>query len=145
MKPRIWTLLAALLLVVAWLPASAQSITVIYNGTVLAADPAPVEQSGRVLIGMRDIFEAMNASIQWDSATRTVTATQGATVVVLTIGSNVAYVSGRARAATVLAYTYCILMKISATLLDKSSESMQLLFTKNFAKTLVKRISKVAK
>jgi serine/threonine-protein kinase len=56
-----------------------------------------------------------------------------------------AYVSGQARAATVLAYTDCILMKISATLLDKSSESMQLLFTKNFAKTLVKRISKVAK
>jgi len=56
-----------------------------------------------------------------------------------------AYVSGQARAATVLAYTDCILMKISATLLDKSSESMQLLFSKNFAKTLVKRISKVAK
>jgi len=50
-----------------------------------------------------------------------------------------AYVSGQARAAN------CILMKISATLLDKSSESMQLLFSKNFAKTLVKRISKVAK
>lgn len=56
-----------------------------------------------------------------------------------------AYVSGQARAATVLAYTDCILMKISATLLDKSSESVQLLFSKNFAKTLVKRISKVAK
>jgi len=96
MRFRIWTLLAAFLLLVAWLPASAQGITVIYNGAVLAADPAPVEQSGRVLIGMRDIFEAMNASIQWNSATRTVTATQGATVVVLTIGSNVAYVSGQA-------------------------------------------------
>jgi serine/threonine-protein kinase len=52
------------------------------------------------------------------------------------------YLSGQARAATVLADTDCILLKISATLLDKSSESMQLLFLKNFARTLIRRLSK---
>jgi hypothetical protein len=96
MRPRLATLLVGLLVVAACSSASAQTITIIYNGTVLEADPSPVEQSGRVLVGMRDIFEAMNAGIQWNSATRTVTATQGSTVVVLTIGSNVAYVTGRA-------------------------------------------------
>jgi serine/threonine-protein kinase len=53
-----------------------------------------------------------------------------------------AYVSGAARTATVLAETDCILMKISATLLDRSPESVQLSFSKNFARTLVKRLSK---
>jgi hypothetical protein len=96
MRPRIFALLAGLFVVAVCLPASAQGITVIYNGAVLDADPPPVQQSGRVLIGMRDIFEAMSADIRWDSATRTVTATQGTTVVVLTIGSSMAYVSGRA-------------------------------------------------
>ena len=52
-----------------------------------------------------------------------------------------AYLSGQARAATVLAETDCILMEISATLLDRSSESVQLLFLKSFAKNLIQRLS----
>ncbi len=52
-----------------------------------------------------------------------------------------ACIAGQARVAAVLAATDCILMKISATLIDRSSESIQLLFFKNFATTLVKRLS----
>lgn len=52
------------------------------------------------------------------------------------------YLSGHARVATVLAATDCILLKISATLLDKASDSMQLLFLRNFALTLIRRLSK---
>jgi serine/threonine-protein kinase len=55
------------------------------------------------------------------------------------------YLSGQSRVATVMAETDCILLKISATLLDKSSESIQLLFLKNFAFTLMKRLSKSIK
>ncbi len=51
------------------------------------------------------------------------------------------YLGGQSRAATVVADTDCILMKISATLLDRSSEAIQLLFLKNFATTLIKRLS----
>lgn len=51
------------------------------------------------------------------------------------------YLSGESRAATVLADTDCILLKISATLLDKSSEAIQLRFLKKFAMTLLKRLS----
>ena len=53
-----------------------------------------------------------------------------------------AYLSGQARAATVMAETDCILMEISATLLDRSSGSIQLLFLKSFAKNLIQRLSK---
>ena len=52
------------------------------------------------------------------------------------------YLSGQSRAATVRALTDCILLKISATLLDKSAESIQLRFLKNFAMTLLVRLSK---
>jgi len=52
-----------------------------------------------------------------------------------------AYIAGQARIATVVAQTDSILMKISATLLDKAPESIQLLFFKNFAKTLSYRLS----
>lgn len=52
------------------------------------------------------------------------------------------YLSGESRAATVMAETDCILIKISATLLDKSSENIQLHFLKNFAMTLLQRLSK---
>ena len=54
-----------------------------------------------------------------------------------------AYLHGPSRVATIVAETNCILLKINGTLLDKSSESIQLLFQKNFALTLVKRLSKV--
>jgi serine/threonine-protein kinase len=53
-----------------------------------------------------------------------------------------AYLQGQSRIATIKAETDCILLKISGTLLDKSSESIQLLFQKNFAITLVKRLSR---
>ncbi|MFH2047619.1 MAG: serine/threonine-protein kinase [Pseudomonadota bacterium] len=52
-----------------------------------------------------------------------------------------AYISGRARTATVVAETDCILLVISAPLLDNASESIQLLFLKNFALTLVDRLA----
>lgn len=52
-----------------------------------------------------------------------------------------AYITGDARIATVVADTGCILMKISSTLLDRSSKSIQLLFFKKFATTLVHRFS----
>lgn len=55
-----------------------------------------------------------------------------------------AYISGDARIATVVADTECILMKISSTLLERSSQSIQLLFFKKFATTLVSRFSRAS-
>jgi len=64
-----------------------------------------------------------------------------ASIVVGECFGEMAYISGQARTATVLAETDCILIKISSTLMDKSSNEIQLLFYKNFAKTLVHRFS----
>jgi len=86
---------AAVLVSAVYSPAIA-AISVVYNGAALKTSPPPVESQGRVLIGMRDIFEAMSAELTWNAPTRTVTATQGSTTVTLTIGSRTAYVNGRA-------------------------------------------------
>jgi len=52
-----------------------------------------------------------------------------------------AYLSGKPRSATLKAATDCILMKISAVLMDDVPATVQLLFMKSFALTLVNRIS----
>jgi CRP-like cAMP-binding protein len=55
-----------------------------------------------------------------------------------------ACIGGQPRVADVVADVDCILMKISAFLLDKSHESIRLLLYKTFATTLVQRFSKTA-
>ena len=52
------------------------------------------------------------------------------------------YLGGQSRAATVVTMSDCVLMKISATLLDRSSKTIQLLFLKQFAKTLLTRLAR---
>jgi serine/threonine-protein kinase len=51
-----------------------------------------------------------------------------------------AYIAGQARNATATTATECLLMKINATLLDKAPDAIQLLFFKNFARTLSSRL-----
>ena len=52
-----------------------------------------------------------------------------------------AYIAAQPRTASVVADTDCVLMKISAVLMDRSPENVQLLFFRNFAMTLVRRLS----
>ena len=52
-----------------------------------------------------------------------------------------ALIGGQCRIADVIAETDCILLKISASLLDNASDSLKHLFFKNFAITLVRRLS----
>ncbi len=52
-----------------------------------------------------------------------------------------AYLTGEARNATIATKNECILLKFSSTLLDGLSESIQLLFFKNFTQTIIHRLS----
>jgi len=51
------------------------------------------------------------------------------------------YLCGRPRTATVRAATDCILMRVSATILDRSPEAVQVIFFRNFATTLARRMA----
>lgn len=65
-------------------------ISVTINGKVLFFDQPPVLTDGRTLVPLRAIFTELGADIQWDDATKTVTATKGENVIIMQIG-NAAY------------------------------------------------------
>lgn len=72
------------------------AITVVVNGRTLPSDPPPVEVSDRVLLPMRMVFEALQATVDWEAATQTAEAVRGNTTVRMTINQATAYVSGEA-------------------------------------------------
>src|SRR4051812_12967618 len=57
----------------------------------------PREMNGSVLVPLRGVFEALGASVNYEPANRTITATKGLTTVVLPIGSTMASVNGSTR------------------------------------------------
>ncbi|WP_282938961.1 stalk domain-containing protein [Paenibacillus sp. RC67] len=70
------------------------TIQVYIEGKLQAYEQAPVNWNGSVLVPLRAIFESLGAAVEWNSSTQTVTATKEGKTIVLTIGSNIAYVNG---------------------------------------------------
>lgn len=74
-------------------------INVLYNGKRISFGETgqnPVIENGRTLVPLRSIFETMDASVDWDAATRTVTATRGSDTIKLTLGDRILYKNGKA-------------------------------------------------
>jgi len=69
-------------------------IQVLLNGEAIIFDQPPVIENGRTLVPLRAIFEAMGAEVDWDQATRTVTAELDDVNISLTIDSNILYRNG---------------------------------------------------
>ncbi|MCD8049015.1 MAG: leucine-rich repeat protein [Clostridia bacterium] len=72
-------------------------ITVLYNGKRVsfhAYNQNPEIVNDRTLVPLRAIFEAMNAEVEWDQETQTVTATRGNVTVKITIGDSKLYKNG---------------------------------------------------
>jgi hypothetical protein len=68
-------------------------ISVILDGNTLSFEQQPTiiegVSGGRVMVPLRDIFEAMGANVKWNSENKTITAVKGKITVQMTIGSNV--------------------------------------------------------
>lgn len=95
---KIWTLFLAAILIVPLLlqPATAQAakaITIFVDGVQLKTDQPPVMVQGRVMLPLRAIFEALDASVYWDQKNQSVTGIKGDTTVVLKIKSKVATIN----------------------------------------------------
>ena len=86
--------LAVGLVTVPTVPASAQVVRVIVDGSAVPFDQPPVVTGGRVLIPLRGVFEQLGAFVQWNPANNTIIATRAGTEVQLTIRSRVAFVNG---------------------------------------------------
>ncbi|KNY24895.1 DUF5050 domain-containing protein [Pseudobacteroides cellulosolvens] len=68
-------------------------IKVIVRGKALTMDVAPVVSSGRTLIPVRDIFESLDAYVEWNAKTKSITATRCGKVIKLKIGDNAGFIN----------------------------------------------------
>lgn len=71
------------------------SASVTLNGQPLATSIAPVVENGRTLVPMRDIFEALGATVVWNPSDRSIAAQKESTRINLQIGSETARVNDR--------------------------------------------------
>ena len=72
-----------------------QPIKIIVGGKVLKTDIEPVVESGRVLVPVRHIFEALGADVTYDAKTKGITAKKGSKTVKLTLNSKTMTVGGK--------------------------------------------------
>ena len=84
------------LLVLSMLLPGAFAVDLYVDGNALQTDVEPTIISGRTLVPLRAIFEALDAEVQWDGASRTATAQKEGTTVQVTIDDTTAYVNGQA-------------------------------------------------
>nr|WP_251035797.1 copper amine oxidase N-terminal domain-containing protein [Paenibacillus sp. ISL-20] len=74
---------------------AAVNISVLIDGVKLYTPQAPIMIQGRVMLPMRSIFEALDASVKWNQKTKTVTATKNGTTVILKINSKTATINNK--------------------------------------------------
>lgn len=72
---------------------AADEIKVYVKGELLTLDQAPYIVNDSTMVPMRAIFEALDATVDYDGDTKTVTANKNAIEVKLSIGSDKAYVN----------------------------------------------------
>ncbi|HYF76922.1 MAG TPA: stalk domain-containing protein [Symbiobacteriaceae bacterium] len=65
------------------------------DGRELGLAVAPIIENSRTLFPMRDLLEALGASVSWDQTTRTVTSTLNDTTIMAQIGNTQASVNGK--------------------------------------------------
>lgn len=76
--------------------ASNKGITIEIDGVKISTDQPPIVQGGRTLVPLRAIFEGLQATVDFNSANKTITATRGSTTIVLTLGSKNATINNKA-------------------------------------------------
>ncbi len=79
------------------LTTTAGAVELYVDMNLIETDTPPTVVDGRTLVPVRAIFEAIGATVEWDSATSTATGTRGDTTVVVQIDNPIAYVNGEAR------------------------------------------------
>lgn len=77
-------------------PVEAAGIKVVVNDVTIKMAVAPQNEKGRVIVPVREIFEALGAKLNWDSKTKTITATKKDITVKMVINQNTAYINGKA-------------------------------------------------
>lgn len=71
--------------------AQERTISIVVDGLPLNFDFPPIIKDGRTLVPFRAVSEALNVPVSWDEKSRTVTASDGITRILLRIGDKTAY------------------------------------------------------
>ncbi|MDU4694375.1 MAG: copper amine oxidase N-terminal domain-containing protein [Paenibacillus sp.] len=97
---KLWaSLLAAFLIIPIFQQTTAQAatpISIYIDGSRLTTDQAPVVISGRVMLPLRAIFEALDATVNYNQTLQTVTAQKDSTTIVLKLKSRSATINNEA-------------------------------------------------
>lgn len=98
MKKSLLSICLAIVIIFALsLPALAFSDIDIYiNGDELALSVPPTVVDGTTLVPLRAIFEALGAQVDWQSETKTITATKKRETIILILNNRVAFKNGEA-------------------------------------------------
>ena len=91
-------LIVLMLLMAIAAPVYADDIKIIVDGQELMMDTQPVIEAGTTLVPMRAIFEALEATVDYQADLRQVIGRKGDNTISLTIDSNTAYKNGEALA-----------------------------------------------
>ncbi len=93
-KKKLFGLVLALSLI--WGGGAAWAAPAVYlNGQKLGLDA--ILQEGRVLVGVREIAEALDFQVDWKAASKTVAINKGNNSILLVIGSPTAWINGQSR------------------------------------------------
>ncbi|WP_422879768.1 copper amine oxidase N-terminal domain-containing protein [Neomoorella thermoacetica] len=65
------------------------------DGQSLNLEQPPTIENDRILVPLREIFEALGAQVDWKADTQTVNVAKGNTTLSLTIGEQTAYKNGQ--------------------------------------------------
>jgi len=90
---RLIIILLILLLLLPYSSFAAVNVTV--NGNGLSFDVPPVNVEGRILVPLRAIFEALGASVEWNSEEQQISAYKDDITIILSIDNKVALVNGQ--------------------------------------------------
>lgn len=94
-KSAIGVLLTLILVLVSAVPGlSAQEIKINVQGKPLVLNTKPVTENGRLLVPVRPIFEALGATVKWDSVSRTVYAQEDYFLVKVKVNDQFAEING---------------------------------------------------
>lgn len=73
---------------------AAEPVNIIVNNKQIQTDTPPLFEKGRVLIPIRAVAESLDASVQWESKTKTATVSKWSKKIHLTVGKKTVYVDG---------------------------------------------------
>lgn len=70
--------------------------TAYVNGEIIEMEAAPFVKNGRTMVPVRVVAEGLGAELNWNQKTKEITFKQKKQTVVMTIGSDIAYINGKA-------------------------------------------------